>query len=77
MRSGIENTSSKSDQILESSLSEFLPNSENIWSVLATLFPEEDREKETRYIDQNVLLFHHFQLAKRPPLLNKYIKGIT
>lgn len=68
MRSGIENTSSKSDQILESSLSEFLPNSENIWSVLATLFPEEDREKETRYIDQNVLLFHHFQLAKRLPL---------
>lgn len=67
MRSGIENTSSKSDQILESSLSEFLPNSENIWSVLATLFPEEDREKETRYIDQNVL-FHHFQLAKRLPL---------
>lgn len=77
MRSGIENTSSKSDQILESSLSEFLPNSENIWSVLATLFPEEDREKETRYIDQNVLLFHHFQLAKNLPLLNKYIKGIT
>lgn len=68
MRSGIENTSSKSDQILESSLSEFLPNSENIWSVLATLFPEEDGEKETRYIDQNVLLFHHFQLAKRLPL---------
>lgn len=77
MRSGIENTSSKSDQILESSLSEFLPNSENIWSVLATLFPEEDGGKETRYIDQNVLLFHHFQLAKRFPLLNKYIKGIT
>lgn len=77
MRSGIENTSSKSDQILESSLSEFLPNSENIWSVLATLFPEEDGEKETRYIDQNVLLFHHFQLAKKLPLSNKYIKGIT
>lgn len=77
MRSGIENTSSKSDQILESSLSEFLPNSENIWSVLATLFPEEDRGKETRYIDQNVLLFHHFRLAKKLPLLNKYIKGIT
>lgn len=77
MRSGIENTSSKSDQILESSLSEFLPNSENIWSVLATLFPEEDGGKETRYIDQNVLLFHQFQLAKRLPLLNKYIKGIT
>lgn len=77
MRSGIENTSSKFDQILESSLSEFLPNSENIWSVLATLFPEEDGGKETRYIDQNVLLFHHFQLAKKLPLLNKYIKGIT
>lgn len=54
MRSGIENTSSKSDQILESSLSEFLPNSENIWSVLATLFPEEDREKETSEVFDSI-----------------------
>lgn len=64
MRSGIENTSSKSDQILESSLSEFLPNSENIWSVLATLFPEEDGEKETRYIDQMFYFFIIFNLQK-------------
>lgn len=50
MRSDNENTSSKSDHNLESSLSEFLPNSENIWSTLAILFPEEESEKETRYI---------------------------
>lgn len=49
MRSDTENTSSKSAQNLESSLSEFLPNSEHIWSTLAILFPEEESEKETRY----------------------------
>lgn len=57
MRSDNENTSSKSDHNLESSLSEFLPNSENIWSTLAILFPEEESEKETRYISTKMFYF--------------------
>lgn len=54
MKSDNENTSSKSDHNLESSLSEFLPNSENIWSTLAILFPEEESERETSEVFDSI-----------------------